>query len=73
MEKGPRLGAGGFGDVFSGTGYIYNTKKDIALKTSQKANDPIFKREIEMFKKLKKDPHLFIVQVFGIVSIDKTE
>ena len=82
MEKGPelggdeekeRLGSGGFGTVFRGSAYIYNERKEIALKITKNSDDPTFQREIEMFEKLKSDPHPFILQFFGMVTIGKDE
>ncbi len=59
--------------MFRGSAYIYNTRKEIALKTSIKSADPTFKREIEMLEKLKSRPHQFIVHFFGMITIDKDE
>ena len=73
MEKGANLGSGGFGTVFSGSAYIYNERKEIALKITKNSDDPTFQREIEMFEKLKSDPHPFILQFFGMVTIGKDE
>jgi serine/threonine protein kinase len=73
VEKGPKLGSGGFGTVFRGSAYIYNTKKEIALKMSQHLNNHMFQREIEMLEKLKSHPHEFIVQFLGTVEIDKIQ
>ena len=74
VEKGPKLGSGGFGTVFSGSAFIYKARKEIALKKSQETNHPTFQREIDMFEKLiKRHPHQFIVQFFGTVTIEKIE
>ena len=73
VEKGSELGSGGFGTVFRGSAYIYNTKKEIALKKSKVSNHKTFKTEIDMFEKLKNNPNQFIVQFFGIFTIDKDE
>ena len=67
---GSKLGSGGFGTVFRGSAFIYKTRKEIALK---KSDEPTFQREIAMFEKLKSDPHQFIVQYFGMVTIGKDE
>jgi serine/threonine protein kinase len=66
------LGRGGFGTVFRGSAYIYNTPKEIALKRSNRLDDSL-QREIEMLEKLKSNPHQFIVQYFGMITIDKDE
>jgi hypothetical protein len=41
--------------------------------TSNRPADPTFEREIEMLEKLKINPHQFIVQFFGMITIDKDE